>query len=494
MKKVSQLLSYFMALLIAGSAVMICTPQAGAAMLPNVSRSAPIKAYALKSSGRIQVYTNTACTRYNSKEYVDAATDECWILSLDTNNQSVLISYPAGSSRKERYVKASEFTSMANAVTSWKTPVAIQAQKKIPAYKRCSTGASYGSIYQGDTVYVLETSGSMTRVVYPTSSGHKMAWAKNSDLSPCSNGSYVLVSALNQNYCVDITGANGSSQVNVQLYSKNGTQAQVFQLTHVSNGWFKITNAWGKVLDVQSGSRASGTNVWTYDWNGSDAQLWQPLWNGNSYYLRSKLGCYLDVNSGHAVNGQNIHVYEFNGSGAQKFLLQKAGSTTPSAPSASTTALHNPVPAGAYFNKKTNDNGWYGYHDINIGVSTSTPVYAIADGTIVCKQAYQTLSGMKKLTSYGNYIQFTSADGKYTAKFCHLDRFAHTGLVIPSSRTIQRSGSTGTYTLGTYRVKKGDVIGYVGTTGNSSGIHLHLETFKNGSRVDPTTLFSGLVR
>ena len=54
MKKATHLLSCFMALLIAVSAVMICTPQAGAAMLPNVSRSAPIKAYALKSSGRIQ--------------------------------------------------------------------------------------------------------------------------------------------------------------------------------------------------------------------------------------------------------------------------------------------------------------------------------------------------------------------------------------------------------------------------------------------------------
>lgn len=494
MKKVSQLLSCFMALLIAVSAVMICTPQAGAAMLPNVSRSAPIKAYALKSSGRIQVYTNAACTRYNSREYVDAAADECWLLGLDPNNQSVLISYPAGSARKERYVKASAFTSMADAAASWKTPVAIQAQKKIPAYKRCSTGASYGSIYQGDTVYVLETYGSMTRVVYPTSNGHKMAWVRNADLSPCANGSYTLVSALNQNYCVDITGANGSSQVNVQLYAKNGTQAQVFQLTHVANGWFKITNAWGKVLDVQGGSRASGTNVWTYDWNGSDAQLWQPLWNGSSYYLRSKLGCYLDVNSGNAVNGQNIHVYEFNGSGAQKFHLQKAGSAATSAPSSSATALHNPVPAGAYFNKKTSDNGWYGYHDINIGVSTSTPVYAIADGTIVCKQAFRTISGTKKLTSYGNYIQFTSSDGKYTAKFCHLDRFAHTGLIIPSYQTTQRSGSTGTYTLGSYQVKRGDVIGYIGKTGNASGIHLHLETFQNGARVDPTSLFSGLVR
>lgn len=161
--------------------------------------------------------------------------------------------------------------------------------------------------------------------------------------------------------------------------------------------------------------------------------------------------------------------------------------------------LCSPVPEGCYFNKKTTDcggSGWYGYHDINRNVSTSTPVYAIADGTIKCLQKYTTINGKKYLVSYGNLIEFTSSDHVYTAKYAHLSKFNDVAQKISSKNTKKLSASkckrVYTYTLEKKEVKQGEIIGYIGTTGNSSGVHLHFELYENGSRIDPTSVFDGL--
>lgn len=152
----------------------------------------------------------------------------------------------------------------------------------------------------------------------------------------------------------------------------------------------------------------------------------------------------------------------------------------------------SPVPSGCKFSAKTNDNGWYGYHDINRNVSTATPVYAIMDGTVTYRQAFTNFSSGRKLTSYGNYIDFTSSNGVYKAKYCHLNRFVGANQIIGTSQTVRKSGSSGIYTIATRSVRRGEVIGYIGTTGNSSGIHLHFELRKNNARIDPTSVISGL--
>lgn len=157
--------------------------------------------------------------------------------------------------------------------------------------------------------------------------------------------------------------------------------------------------------------------------------------------------------------------------------------------------LVSPVPSEAKFSRQTKDVGtnWYGYHDINQNVTSSTPIYAIASGTITLKQAHVE----NVLTSYGNWIEFVSdpmPDGTvYRVKYAHLSKFNYDDikLMIPYGNSKQQSGGE-SYEIATKKVNAGDTIGFVGTSGYSSDIHLHIEIYKNGNRMDPTDIFTEL--
>ncbi|KUM27469.1 peptidase M23 [Mesorhizobium loti] len=85
-----------------------------------------------------------------------------------------------------------------------------------------------------------------------------------------------------------------------------------------------------------------------------------------------------------------------------------------------------------------------------------TPIMAAFDGEI----SFQGDGG-----SYGNLVKIAHANGRET-RYAHMQKFA-----IASG-------------VGT-KVKAGDVIGYIGTTGLSTGPHLHFELYQNGEAIDP---------
>lgn len=87
---------------------------------------------------------------------------------------------------------------------------------------------------------------------------------------------------------------------------------------------------------------------------------------------------------------------------------------------------------------------------------TGTPIYAAGDGVIVER-------GVKN--GYGNYIRIRHNSTMQTA-YAHMSRF---------SPAFSRGS----------RVRQGQVIGYVGTTGRSTGPHLHYEVLINGAQVNP---------
>lgn len=88
-----------------------------------------------------------------------------------------------------------------------------------------------------------------------------------------------------------------------------------------------------------------------------------------------------------------------------------------------------------------------------------TPVMAAGNGVV---------ERADRFGSFGNYIRIRHANGFQTA-YAHLNGFA---------RGV-RAGS---------RVTQGQVIGYVGTTGRSTGPHLHYEVHQNGTPRNPMTL------
>lgn len=124
-------------------------------------------------------------TKRNSNEYISAKTDEIYIIGRSSNYNSVYVSYPTSSGRKQRWVP----TQAVFRTNSYKT---IRAAAYCKTYKFKSTSYSYGSISAGDTVWVYNTSGSYTRVIYPISGGYKMAWVKTSDLNGVSDQTYSL--------------------------------------------------------------------------------------------------------------------------------------------------------------------------------------------------------------------------------------------------------------------------------------------------------------
>ena len=101
------------------------------------------------------------------------------------------------------------------------------------------------------------------------------------------------------------------------------------------------------------------------------------------------------------------------------------------------------------------------HYGMDFTAKTGTPVYASGDGKI--KRADNNSSG------YGNHVRIDHGNG-YVSLYAHLSRYnVHKG----------------------QKVKRGDIVGFVGSTGRSTGPHLHYEIFKDGERINPLNFYYG---
>jgi murein DD-endopeptidase MepM/ murein hydrolase activator NlpD len=96
---------------------------------------------------------------------------------------------------------------------------------------------------------------------------------------------------------------------------------------------------------------------------------------------------------------------------------------------------------------------------VDFAAKRGTPVRAVGDGVI-------TLADWNGL--YGKTVEIQH-DSTYTTRYAHLERFAE-GV---------RDGTA---------IKKGQIIGYVGSTGRATGPHLHFELYKDQQYIDPLSV------
>lgn len=141
-----------------------------------------------------------------------------------------------------------------------------------------------------------------------------------------------------------------------------------------------------------------------------------------------------------------VDYFDDFGQSARKFLMK--------------TPINGARLSSGFGNRKHPILGYTKLHKgTDFAAPTGTPIYAAGNGVIVHYGPYST---------YGNYVKIQHANGYVTA-YGHLSRFSK-GL---------RKGS---------RVRQGEIIGYVGTTGRSTGPHLHYEVYVAGKPVNAMAL------
>ncbi|MBQ1935496.1 MAG: RICIN domain-containing protein, partial [Clostridia bacterium] len=141
------------------------------------------------------------------------------------------------------------------------------------------------------------------------------------------DGTYVLVTKLDTDYALDVYNGSKDNGANVQIWQRNNTAAQNFEVTHIGDGYYTIVNRnSGKAIDAQNGKTEAHTNVWQYSVNGTDAQIWRIIPSTDKTYriLNKASGLFLDVDLAIAANGTNVKLYFQNDDfEAQKWYFMK---------------------------------------------------------------------------------------------------------------------------------------------------------------------------
>lgn len=142
------------------------------------------------------------------------------------------------------------------------------------------------------------------------------------------DGEY-YVKNVNSGKYLDVVDGSAENGANIQQWSYNGSQAQVFKFQHVRNGYYCIlTGASGytKCMDIDSGFAENGANVAQWEYWGGDMQLYQIVQNSDGSYsfLPKSSNCKqaIEVYTFGMEDGVNVDQWEYWGGTCQCWILE----------------------------------------------------------------------------------------------------------------------------------------------------------------------------
>jgi len=167
--------------------------------------------------------------------------------------------------------------------------------------------------------------------------------------------------------------------------------------------------------------------------------------NGDMIYASLTVGDDVMQVYRYSPNGKVLDVDYFTGKGVS---LRRSILKTP---------IDGAVISSPYGKRRHPISGYSKMHKgVDFAAPTGTPIYAGGDGKI---------DFIGRKGGYGNYLRIRH-NSEYSTAYAHLHKFA---------RGMKKSR----------KVKQGQIIAYVGSTGASTGPHLHYEILRNGKQINP---------
>ena len=165
------------------------------------------------------------------------------------------------------------------------------------------------------------------------------------------NGTYRLSPFLSASVAAEVAGASAADGAPARIWDANGTDAQLWRVSHDAAGYVVLENAAsGKVLDLPGGIARLDSALQQYSSNGTRAQRWIAVKGGDgSYELLSA------VDSSYAVelrwastgSGTRLTVYSRNGTAAQRWSASE-GATARERAAALASEHAGDLPDGTY--------------------------------------------------------------------------------------------------------------------------------------------------